>query len=412
VNLREGQTLTMKRGTKMRIGPLLGAGGEGCVHKATDQRDGTQGVAKAFTNSSPERVKRTQFLVELELPKLCRILHGPTDWQVNGGVIHFSPYAEGVSLEEHLESGGNLYTENCKIAIATSHACAILDQHQISHGDYQLKNLNVKRTAFGLDVAMFDFDNFIAPGVPPPLSIGQEHMMAPELRSAYKAGRPIAPDLYSDRYAYTVLMHELLLAKHVASGFDDDPDQFDACMLSGRWWHDPASGKIEKTKGGGYPSFILDVDLARLFRRGLSSNREDRPTPQEWRETLSRSFEQIYVHPRCGGPVFADSGKSRCPFCGESYRLLKLVFPSLSREFICDGTGFSLGRQLLSSPNVSALHANVHRIGPIVRIESFGRNGSYRYADGGWVAFQHAIIEAGDRLRVADVEARVEEAPA
>lgn len=409
MNLREGQTLTMKRGTKVRVGPLMGAGGEGAVYDATNTRGSKRGALKAFTDSSPDRIVRTKFLVERELCKLSRLFYAPTDWHVNGAVIHFSPYAEGISLEEHLETPGNSFPENCKIAIALSHGLAILIEYGIAHGDIQLRNFKIIRTSSGLDLAVIDFDNFIAKDAPPPLSIGQEHMMAPELRAAYKAGRPVAPDEYSDRFAHAVLMHDLLLAKHVASGFDENPDRFDACMLSGRWWHDPVLGKSNEGKGGGYPTAILDADLARLFRRGLSLNREDRPTPQDWRDNLSRSIERIYVHPQCGGPVFADAGKRNCPFCGEPYRILKLVFPTLSRELPCDGARISLGRNLLLSPSVSADHAQIHRIGPLVRIESFGRNGSYRWTDGKWVPFQNTFIEAGDRLRFADVEARVEE---
>jgi serine/threonine protein kinase len=411
MNLHEGQTMTMRGGTKVRVGPLVGVGGEACVHKATDCRDASPGVAKAFTSNPPERVERTRFLVEQELDQLSPLFYAPTDWQLNGGVVHFSPYADGVSLEEHLETPGNSFPENCKMAIAISHGLAILNENGLAHGDIHLKNFNVRKTPAGMDVAVIDFDNFIARGAPPPLSIGQEHAMAPELRAAYKAGTPIVPDEYSDRFALTVLMHDLLLAKHVASGFDDDPDRFDACMMSGRWWHDAAVGNSHSAKGGGYPSGILDTDLARLFRRGVGLDREDRPSPREWCDTTSRSVERIYIHPRCGGPVFADAGKTHCPFCGERYRILKLVFPGLSRELPCDGVAAPIGRDQLPSVRVSAHHAVVHRMGPETTIESLGRNGSYRLIEGKWVAFQNTLIEAGDRLRFADIEARVEEVP-
>jgi DNA-binding helix-hairpin-helix protein with protein kinase domain len=411
MNLHDGQTMTMRRGTKVCVGPLLGAGGEAFVYKATDCRDASPGVVKAFTSNPPERAERTRFLVEKGLGQLSPLFYAPTDWQLNGGVVHFSPFADGVSLEEHLETSGNSFPENCKLAIAISHALAILNENGLAHGDIQLKNFNVQKTPAGLYVAVLDFDNFIARGAPPPLSIGQDHAMAPELRAAYKAGTPIVPDEYSDRFAHTVLMHDLLLAKHVASGFDDDPDHFDACMLSGRWWHDAALGNSLSAKGGGYPSGILDPDLSRLFRRGVSLNREDRPVPWEWRNTTSRSFERIYIHPYCGGPVFADAGKTHCPFCGERYRMLKLVFSGLHREIVCDSGAVPIGRDQLLSPKVSAHHAIIQRVGPEVTVESFGRNGSYHFIDGKWIAFQNTLIEAGDRLRFADIEAYVEEVP-
>lgn len=407
--LREGETLTLRRGSRVQVSTLLGTGGEAAAYQATELKTGEEGVLKAFTNNCPERVTRTQYLVELELSKRNPLFFAPTDWLQNGRVAHFSPLAPGDSLDEYLEGPGNPLPENCKVAIAVSHAHALLDEYGLSHGDIHLRNYRVVRTATGVRIGVIDFDNFIARGLPPPLAIGQEHAMAPELRAGLKAGNPIPPDKHSDLFAHTVLMHEVLLAKHPASGFDDELDRFDACMMSGRWWHDPALGSNGATSGEGYPSAILNSELARLFRRGLGLNREDRPAFREWRDALSRNFERIYVHAACGGPVFTDAGKSHCPFCRQPYPMLKLVFPSFHKGVTCDSAALPIGRSLLASPKVSAQHAVVRRLGPETTIESFGRNGTYRFVAGRWVAVTNAVLETGDRLRFADVEAQVQE---
>jgi len=409
--LGKGQIVELVSGNRVRVGSLLDTGGEAVVYKVVELGSGQHRALKVFNDHSPARIRRTQFLVAQRLGKTCAFFCAPTDWVNNGCVGHLAPLAPGDSLETYLETPGNLFFENIKLAIAISHGVAVLASAQIAHGDIHLTNFRVVRTTRGVEVYFFDFDNFSAPGAPPPLAVGQEHVMAPELRQALRNARPAVPDEFSDRYALTVVLHDIIMAKHVASGFDDDPDKFERCMLSGRWVHDPVVTNPSLAVAEGYPSRMLNADLSRLFRRGLGLEREDRPSAAECRDVLSRNYRLIYIHPPCQGPIFIDPGQTHCPFCNRRFPVLKLVFPSLRKELVCDSAAMPIGRATLLSPKVSAHHAVVRKMGPEVTVESFGRNGTYRWTGTSWEPFGSGPIQGGDRLRFADIEAHVVEVP-
>jgi len=411
MTFREGQSVQLVSGNRVRVGTLQGAGGEAVVHEAIESGSGQRVALKVFNNHSPACAQRIQFLIAQRLGEVCPLFCAPTDWINNGCLAHIAPFAPGDSLETYLETPGNSFFENIKIAIAVCHGIAVLNSAQIAHGDIHLGNFRVVRTATGVEIYFIDLDNFNAPGAPPPLAVGQEHAMAPELRLALKTGQPAVPDEYSDRYALAVCLHDILMAKHVASGFDDDPDKFEQCMLSGRWMHDPMLADGSTSAMEGYPSRMLNAELARLFRRGLSAVRHDRPSAAEWRDALSRNYRLIYVHLPCQGPIFVDAGQTRCPFCKSQFPVLKLVFPALRKEIVCDSAAIPIGRAMLRSEKVSSYHAVVRKIGPELTVESFGRNGTYRRKGSLWEPIGSGLIQSGDRLRFADVEAYVEEVP-
>jgi hypothetical protein len=323
-------------------------------------------------------------------------------------VGHFSPWAPGKSLEEYLETPGSLYFETYKLAIAYCHGHALLNERGIAQGDPSLTNANVYRTATGPELHLFDFDNFNAVGTPPPTAFGQEDRMAPELRRALNGGPPAFPDELSDRYAIATVIHDMLLSKSVGSGFDETPEQFEKAM-SGGWPHDPVHGTGPPSTGG-YPSHMLNPELAGMFRRGLSARREDRPSAADWTRGLSRNFRLIWVDPRCQGPSFIDPGKTHCPICGQPFPTYKLVFPSRRKVILCDSAAVAIGRADLQSPKVSSHHAVIRKLGQETCLQSFGRNGTFRWNGSQWKPLEaQAILQNGDRLRFADVEGVVEE---
>ena len=67
-----------------------------------------------------------------------------------------------------------------------------------------------------------------------------------------------------------------------------------------------------------------------------------------------------------------------------------------------------LGRiHLVASQHVSENHAILRRVGPETWIESYGRNGTFRWNGHTWARLPDAkpiLLSAGDRLRFADVE--------
>jgi len=406
--IREDTMWTLKGQTKIRIGKFVAAGGEGIIHYAVDERSGMPGVFKVFKQPSPERLQRTKFLVGQRLNDVSELFCAPIDYLESPYFGHFAPLASGPSLEEYLQSPTASYPDTYKLAIAVSFSFALLGQSGISHGDPSLNQFHTHSTPGGLELRLIDFDNFNAPGVPPPMCLGQEDRMAPELRRVLSGGPITVPDDYTDRFALTTILHDMLLARHVAAGFDETREAFERAM-SGGWPTDPIFGVPAKDVGG-FPSQILNSELAAMMRGGLSREPGERLSATDWTRTLHRNFSQIWVDPRCGGPSFIDPSRTRCPICGQPFPTYRLVFPALHVAVACDSAALALGRSLLGSAKVSGLHAVIRRYGQETRLEVHGRNGTYRWNDSQWMRLEQTVIlNPGDRLRFADVECLVEE---
>ena len=154
-----------------------------------------------------------------------------------------------------------------------------------------------------------------------------------------------------------------------------------------------------------YPSHILNPELARLFRRGLSAQREERPSAADWTRVLSRNFRLTWVDPRCQGPSFIDPGKTHCPICSRPFPIYKVMFPLLRKEIVCDSAAVAIGRAGLHSPKVSALRAIVRKLGQETWLRPLGRNGTFRWNGSQWKPLEvEVILQSGDRLRFADIE--------
>ena len=88
----------------------------------------------------------------------------------------------------------------------------------------------------------------------------------------------------------------------------------------------------------------------------------------------------------------------------------KLVFPSLGKVIPCNTAAVPIGRTDLNSPMVSALHAIARKQGPETKLQLEGRNGTCQLIGNQWIRLEkEVVLEAGLRLRFADVECLVEE---
>jgi hypothetical protein len=239
--------------------------------------------------------------------------------------------------------------------------------------------------------------------------VGQILYIAPELRAALHDGRPAIPDLRSDRFAFGVLMHEVVLLLHPAGGADATPEMFDQAMMGG-WVHDPARANRPKSAGG-VPREAINADLQSLFRLSLSPDPYQRPSTGTWEEALLAALKTVHICDNCSMPFLVDPSKTACPACGA-------VFPNWflrlrdGRVILIAHASVPVGRaQLGGSPKVSGTHAVFRKIGPDLLVESCGRNGTWRMNGHGWVRLPDRtsiLLSAGDRLRLGDVEVGVE----
>ena len=408
IMIKPDTELTLRNGTRIRILSILGRGGEGVALLAENRRNGQRGVYKVILDNSSDRRTRTQFLVKKRLVDVSPLFCAPIDYCDNGHLGHFSPFAPGMLLEQYLENPGNSYFEIYKLAIALCQGYTLLNGERMTQGDPSLRNAMIFLSDAGAILFLIDFDNFRAPNVPLPTAFGQEDRMAPELRKAYQNAQLAHPDERSDWYALTTIIHEMILAKSVASGFDNTTRDFNRAM-SGGWPHDPLLGKAPDIVGG-YPAEILNAELAAMFRSGLSANPDGRLSASKMTEILSRNFSMIWVDPRCHGPSFIDPSKTHCPHCKKPFPTFQFVFPRLRKTIVCDSVPIRIGRGDLNSPYVSELHGIIRKCGQETRLQSLGKNGTYRWNGTAWQSLnEEAILQAGDRLRFADIECLVEE---
>lgn len=409
--IRNGKVLKSDSGHRIRVGGLLKPGGQGEAYSATEIDSGQNVVLKTFHQqfANGDTLKRLRFLAKQDLSTACPVLCSPIDVMSQGGMVgHYSPLAPGRPLEEYLANPNSSFLEGLQLAIALTHALEVMHTRQIAHGDLHADNLIVNQTGSVFELSLIDFDNFNAPGVPIPPMLGQNLYLAPELREAIGNRQAAVPNIYTDRFALGVLMHEIILLRHVAAGADGNEADFQKAMCAGRWIQDPAAADRPAGDLGGYPVEVINADLARLFRLALSLDPASRPSPGTWKSELLKALNSVYCCPKCGGPCIVDMSKVKCPLCGQP-------FPHLTMKIVATGHILSLvsgtiviGRmELGGSMKVSERHAVFHRIGPETWLESHGRNGTYRWNGSGWPRLpdmKPLLVQSGDRLKFGDVE--------
>lgn len=405
-----GTIVKSDSGRRIRVDGLIKPGGQGEAYWATDTNTGEKGVLKVFHKryANQDTVQRLRFLVGQDLGTACPALRAPTDVIHRRDILaHYSPLAPGQSLEIFLASPNWTFIEGLQLAISLAHAVGVMHKRQMAHGDLHAENLFINRSGTIFQLFVIDMDNFNAPAVPPPPMVGQNLYLAPELRDALASGRPAVPDLYTDRFALGVLMHEIILLRHVAAGADANEADFQKAMCSGIWRQDPAASNKPSASQGGYPVEVLNADLARLFRSAMSLEPQKRPAPDAWERELGKAYNSIYCCPACSGPCVVDVSKTACPVCKRSFPHL-VARTTDGRTVSLDRGAVSIGRnELGGSTKVSALHAIFRRIGPETWIESLGGNGTYRWTGSDWIKLpdkKPILVQGRDRLRLGDVE--------
>jgi serine/threonine protein kinase len=421
--LANGDVVTLSSGRKIQIEGNVFFGAQGQAYVAIDSKTRQKGVLKVMNGHMEKNalLKRTNFLISAHLQAACPVLYAPIDVLNSGKMVgHFSPFATGISLEKYLQEA-TPFLQNIQLATAIVHAIFVLHARGITHGDLHSNNVIVSKVKGGaIEVALIDMDNFNAFGsrkIPEPACVGHPLYIAPELDDALESKRRAIPTLESELYALGVLLHEILLLRHPIAGFDNTKDDYHWAKHVLEWPDDPMRpwSKPRDVDIGGYPTGVLSADFMRLFRRALSKNSSLRPQASEWKRLLVPALGQIYTCPSCGTPVIVDSSKTRCPYsrCGKKYPHLVLKLSS-GKPIQLQESSRILGRDDFDgAPHVSREHCVVRRRGPETFFEAVGRNGMFRMAGKNWLQLQNNrpfLVQAGDRLRFANVEAWLDEA--
>lgn len=406
--IADGITIRSESGRQFRNDSPLKSGGQGVTFLATDLNTGEKGVLKFFHQAHIDSnlVQRLHFLPDQDLSKLCPSLCAPTDVIVSEGMVgHFSPLAEGVSLEHYQVNPAVNFEKHIQLAANLAHAITQLHERDIAHGDLHANNIFIAAEAMKLSV--IDFDNFYAPGQPAPPMLGHNLYMARELRAALSEGKPAIPNRFTDSFSLAILLHEIILLRHIVPATVETENDFHNAMYAGRWSQDPTMSGKTKGELGGFPAAVLNANLARLFRRAFSLEPAQRPSPDEWGQELLKAGNSIFCCPNCSGPCVVDASKTSCPICKERYPTLNLHLPKMS-DISIDRGATMIGRDTFGgAEKVSARHAIFRRIGPNTWMESLGRNGTYRLVGSDWKKLpdkKPVLVQKGDRLKFADQE--------
>jgi serine/threonine protein kinase len=388
---------------KMTIGDKLAVGGQGTAYDAM-AKDGSKYVLKLYHPEfqTTDSRKRLEALIAQKFESESSTIVAPLELvTVSGAFGHVSMKAPGVSLEEMLTSGGFDMLDGIQMACALARSIGIIHNRGYAHGDIHANNVRIYRNGV-CRVYVFDFDNFAGKLLPIAPCLGQNLYMAPEIRT-----KGASPSIEADRFSLAFVLHELITLRHPVPS-DATEDVFNEVMAKGKWLSDPACSTTNRPEG--YPAGVLDTDLARLFRLGISDDPSARPTAQEWQDALFASMFKLYVCPSCTAPNIVDASKKRCAVCRTPYPTLQLQGSfGLIR---LDQSSVVLGRSQLGGANqISNRHAVIRRIGPEYRIEDCSANGIFRKTPSGWMRLPvtskvecQAVLSAGDIIRFANVE--------
>lgn len=413
--LKSGEVVRPRQGGSVHVGQELAEGGQGILF--TGQTESGQPVVikclKDRHRRKDDRI-RTRALVDMALPSKCRALYGPVDSIDRADLVaHVAPFFEGTSLSEHVYPSNGSVTDNLEadlfLAAAVAHCLSVQhDQCDAANGDIHLDQFKVQHVGQHLELAQFDFDNQYRADLPLPNMVGKPDYIGPKTRKQWLAGQRPIPSIRDDLFSLGVVLHEILLRRHPGADAPTDSAEFHKSM-SGPWLDDPCRPDRSSSLGG-RPTACLNQELIERFRRTINPAASHRPNAARWRRSLIRAACTVGSCPSCAGQSVADKLRSHCPRCRKPFPFLKLVTMSSAR-IVLDQLEQMLGRQQLSGAlTVSEQHCICRREPPLTTLESIGKNGTFVFSGSTWHRMPQRwpfAIEAGDRIRLADVELRV-----
>ncbi len=200
-----------------KIESIIGAGGMGMIHKATDTRLGRQVALKCLPpHMTVDNNNRERFLNEaravstLDHPNICTLYDiGETD---DKELYLAMPYYQGYTLDKRIENGPLPFTDAIDICLQICEGLHAAHSHNIVHRD--IKPANIIVTAEGI-IKILDFGvakisgvNLTSTGV----SLGTVAYMSPEQLEGKKV------DARADIWAVGVLLYEMLTGERPFQG--------------------------------------------------------------------------------------------------------------------------------------------------------------------------------------------------
>ena len=365
------------------IDPQFGAGGQGqAMLVDLEDLSGTQMVLKILS-VKPDTEARLKWLCQKNLSRLSPAFAAPIvcETKGDGNILHLAPLASGVPQDE---DPPRALPYNLQICLEFVCLLQLLEENGLSHGDIAPSNLFIAPDG---SVGLIDFDGFLSfdPDVPPPDTIGQRPMLAPEQRD----GTCQTPTRESGYFQAAIMMSMILTGRYPTDGLPSEPNAVDRMICQGHWpEHDRPVGVDD------LPIEALGFELVTLFDRAFSLNPADRPGPDEWRRALTRALHNCWIHD-CGVAFVADVTTVACPGCTaaisipKATRQLKLqVLPNGPRYGVdlVDQKLIVLGRTTMPGlpPTVSGRHLEILPFKNKLLLRHVGSNPTLIQRNGQW----------------------------
>jgi serine/threonine protein kinase len=270
-------------------------GGEGLVHRATDESTGAKCRIKCFWEPDQKRFNRSEMLVQEQLADLGKDeadALGGAPFEMLESLGPLTPFAvvmkdvKGFSWKDLKENSRNegrypprqwpSLETRAVWAYGLATAVQNMERRSFIHAD--LSDGNVMVTPSGPsegDMALVDFDSFVHPKYPHLDSSckGTPGYAAPEIWHSESV------DMGSDRVGMAILIQEFIVYGDSALSPDDAQ-----AFLGGY----DQEGDICKHRGEVFPHFsTTHPDLATLLEGTLKAGKPaDRPGPDQWRPYL------------------------------------------------------------------------------------------------------------------------------
>lgn len=335
--LAQGSVLPLRDGRRLVVGPLLGEGGQGWVHRATPCDGGAEVAVKWYRPDvvTGEQVSLVRDLVDMPAPSPAFLW--PTDIIEHGGGFgytmplrpdEFRPISD--LLTGRVDAPFSVVIRLC---LQLADAFLRLHAEGLVYRDISLGNVFVD--ARSGRVLVCDTDNVGVDGAVHSRVLGTSRFMAPEIVRG-----EAAPSIATDLYSLSVLIFYLLMVHHPLLGrrelafpcldaaaeqslFGTDPVfVFDPADPSNR--PDPAAHSTVLLYWNLYPEY-LRADFVRAFTVGL---RDARARVREgiWRERMARLLDALVTCSCLAENVTAAGEQVRCWQCG------RLTDPTIKLE--------------------------------------------------------------------------------
>ena len=340
------------------LDPNLGAGGQGKAQLVAPASDPATKLVLKELPIGPDTEARVRWLCDQNFTALTPAIAAPivSELTGHGTILHLASLAPGDAQDE---AAPRALPHNLQICLEFVCLIQRLEEAGIVHGDIAPSNIFIADDGA---VSLIDFDGFLAldPSVPPPDTIGQRPMLAPEQRN----GSAQRPTVESGYFQMAMLMSMILTGHYPTEGLPSEPAAVDQLLSQGHWpEHDRTPDPDD------LPINALGSELVTLFDQAFSLDPSARPNPDTWRRALTRALHNCWVHD-CGQAFVAAATTTQCPGCGAAVKIpnatkeLKIqILPNGPRYGveIKNRTPIILGRATMPGlpPTVSGRHLEI-----------------------------------------------------